>query len=277
MIVGDPVWIVWDRNFAAYIVEKHRWDCVVLQEDGWEGRAPWPAIRPRMGASRKRVMTQEEMAKVRLKIGDVVEFTRDGETLRGTVSHLKPTRAQVICADQGGEWEVPYLELSMIPAVDRSHRVERLLDLGAKADRLIAHHGLHGWSFQFDDAVRRAGSCLYATKVITMARLYCLQCQEEDWTNTLLHEIAHALAGPGHNHDKVWKRMARRIGCTGERCHNTPFAPPRYIVYCPRCKWARQRNQRSSRLVCRECSGRPSYETFTAERWREFGEDHRLT
>ena len=36
--------------------------------------------------------------------------------------------------------------------------------------------------------------------------------------NTLLHEIAHALAGHEHNHDEVWKATARSIGCDGCRC-----------------------------------------------------------
>ena len=41
---------------------------------------------------------------------------------------------------------------------------------------------------------------------------------EENVKNTLLHEIAHALAGHEHNHDEVWKATARSIGCDGCRC-----------------------------------------------------------
>ena len=38
-------------------------------------------------------------------------------------------------------------------------------------------------------------------------------------TESLLHEIAHALVGRKHNHDAEWKAKAREIGCTGERTH----------------------------------------------------------
>ena len=30
-----------------------------------------------------------------------------------------------------------------------------------------------------------------------------------DIRDTLLHEIAHAIAGPGHGHDAVWQTAAR--------------------------------------------------------------------
>lgn len=35
--------------------------------------------------------------------------------------------------------------------------------------------------------------------------------------DTVLHEIAHAIVGNKHHHDKVWRDCAQRIGCTGSR------------------------------------------------------------
>lgn len=35
--------------------------------------------------------------------------------------------------------------------------------------------------------------------------------------DTVLHEIAHAIVGNNHYHDKVWKDCAQRIGSTGSR------------------------------------------------------------
>lgn len=35
--------------------------------------------------------------------------------------------------------------------------------------------------------------------------------------DTVLHEIAHAIAGNEHHHDRVWRDCAQRIGCTGSR------------------------------------------------------------
>lgn len=35
--------------------------------------------------------------------------------------------------------------------------------------------------------------------------------------NTVLHEIAHAMVGNKHHHDRVWRDCAQRIGCNGNR------------------------------------------------------------
>ena len=40
---------------------------------------------------------------------------------------------------------------------------------------------------------------------------------EEKIINTVLHEIAHGIAGATHHHDRVWVQAAQRIGCDGQR------------------------------------------------------------
>lgn len=35
--------------------------------------------------------------------------------------------------------------------------------------------------------------------------------------DTVLHEIAHAIVGNKHHHDRIWKDCAQRIGSTGSR------------------------------------------------------------
>lgn len=41
---------------------------------------------------------------------------------------------------------------------------------------------------------------------------------EAEVRETILHEIAHALAGPRAGHGARWREIAHRIGSTGERC-----------------------------------------------------------
>ena len=41
---------------------------------------------------------------------------------------------------------------------------------------------------------------------------FVLRATWSDIRDTLLHEIAHAIVGPGHGHDAVWQTAARRIG-----------------------------------------------------------------
>ena len=55
---------------------------------------------------------------------------------------------------------------------------------------------------------------------------------DEEVKNTLLHEIAHALVGPGHRHNRVWRQKAREIGCDAKVTHNLNFSEARYRVGC---------------------------------------------
>lgn len=60
------------------------------------------------------------------------------------------------------------------------------------ADRLLNKHELleKGWRFSFDRAKRRAGSCKFSKKEITLAKAYAEQEDFKEIKNTILHEIA---------------------------------------------------------------------------------------
>jgi ribulose-5-phosphate 4-epimerase/fuculose-1-phosphate aldolase len=91
------------------------------------------------------------------------------------------------------------------------------------ATALMAEHGLCGWRIKLDHARRRAGLCDFSAKVISLSRHYVRHAEPDHIRDTILHEIAHALVGPRHGHDAVWRRKAREIGCTATRCHNLSF------------------------------------------------------
>ena len=57
---------------------------------------------------------------------------------------------------------------------------------------------------------------------------------DDEVLDTILHEIAHALVGPQHGHDAVWRAKAREIGCTGERCvsSDSPRVPGDWVGRC---------------------------------------------
>ena len=75
-----------------------------------------------------------------------------------------------------------------------------LKPLQEAAARLMAEHGLTGWTFGLTDAKRRLGVCKYRKKRIEISDYYARNNPEESVLETLLHEIAHALAGPEAGH-----------------------------------------------------------------------------
>ena len=77
-----------------------------------------------------------------------------------------------------------------------------------------------GWSFVWDTrAVRRYGQCRYRQREIGVTKVLANLNTIEETKDVVLHEIAHALTGPGHGHDFVWKRMCRKVGARPERCY----------------------------------------------------------
>lgn len=118
---------------------------------------------------------------------------------------------------------------------------------------MMAEHGLEGWRVRFDHARRRAGQCDYTRKTISLSRHYARYAETSHIQDTILHEIAHALVGPQHGHDAVWRQMARKIGCSATRCHSLTFSRPRWVMKCPKGCFMVERHRRSSRMVCMKC------------------------
>ncbi len=256
------------QSIAGYIARKSRCVAVVVADDGSEYRVPWSLLSLREGVEPRQVNTRTATLKARFRPHDAVEFQHKSESFRGVIATLGPRRARVSC-DNDKTFYVPYALLKQVSPNARKDDTRRLAALAQKAERLILAHGLPSWSFQFDDASRRAGCCHYDAKVISLSRLYCLNAPDKQVRNTILHEIAHALVGPEHHHDSVWKAKARSIGCTGDRCHNVEFAPPRYIATCPRCAWIQGTYQRRRQAICATCREPISYRTFTLKAWEE--------
>ncbi len=89
------------------------------------------------------------------------------------------------------------------------------------AEELIEKHlAGFGWTFKWDRAKRRMVYCRYLPKKISLSSILVFNATKEEIRNTILHEIAHALAGYEAGHGYKWKRTARSIGCNGETCHS---------------------------------------------------------
>ncbi|MCD8062529.1 MAG: SprT-like domain-containing protein [Akkermansiaceae bacterium] len=81
----------------------------------------------------------------------------------------------------------------------------------------LDEHGLHDWQFGWDRARRRLGVCRLQEKSITLS-IHFVRANLEaphEIRDTVLHEIAHALAWVRHGertHGPLWKRICREIG-----------------------------------------------------------------
>ena len=106
--------------------------------------------------------------------------------------------------------------------------------------------------------------CRYPEKRIELSVSFCLCAPRREVQDALLHEVAHAIVGPQHGHDAVWRAKARALGCSGKRCHDLTHSIPGWRGSCG-CGpvWRRHR------LQCQvpEEGLCPSYRTKI--KWRE--------
>ena len=126
------------------------------------------------------------------------------------------------------------------------------------ANELIKYHQLTGWYFEYDNSVRRFGVCSHKKMKIGLSKNITLLNDESKVRDTILHEIAHALVGVNHGHDRTWKRKAIEIGCNGMRCYESEEVvtpPKKWIAICPKCKTEFHRHRgKNTPSSCGKCS-----------------------
>ena len=189
--------------------------------------------------------------------GSRVEFRHRGGKADGVVTRLRLRCADVTDA-AGTRWEVPYAGMQVLERARSRCSLEQVQALGR---RLIEQHtrrnGLAaGWTFGFDLAPSRAGVCRYDDKRIDLSVSFCLRASLPEVEDTLLHEIAHAIVGKQHGHDAAWQAVARKLGCSAERCHDVTHSIASWVGECgcpkPRLRQRLQRSLAHGR-VCAGC------------------------
>ena len=101
-----------------------------------------------------------------------------------------------------------------------THRQE----FGSLVQQEMGKYGLidSGWDYHYDNAKRRLGLCNYSHKTIYFSLPFVDINTIDRMHNTVLHEIAHALIGPGYGHGYFWKAKAKYIGARPQACNSDP-------------------------------------------------------
>jgi predicted SprT family Zn-dependent metalloprotease len=132
-----------------------------------------------------------------------------------------------------------------------------LYDAQQLALDLMGQHGLTPvWRFRFSRAVTIFGSCQHGTRTIALSRPLAEINEVAEVRDTILHEIAHALAGPGAGHGPRWRKIARELGARPERCTgaDAKTVPGAWVGTCPGCGRTIERHRRSkAALACAQC------------------------
>ncbi|MGO2151145.1 SprT-like domain-containing protein [Microbacterium gubbeenense] len=146
------------------------------------------------------------------------------------------------------------------------------------ANALIRMHLDSSWTFAFDNAKRRAGLCNFTAQRISVSKYLAARFSDDDVHQTLLHEVAHALAGPAAGHGPAWKRIARELGYVGSATHNletaNELAP--WVGTCPNGHIVYRHRRPSRPSSCVKCAGGFDRRFVFAWRRREITRADRL-
>lgn len=107
----------------------------------------------------------------------------------------------------------------------------------------------YGWTFGWCRSKRSLGWCKPDKRTIELSP-YFLHEPEEKLRNTILHEIAHALAGCHNGHNEEWKRWCVIVGAKPERCSKDAktSAEPRWFGKCVCCGYVIKYHRRPKYL-----------------------------
>jgi predicted SprT family Zn-dependent metalloprotease len=127
---------------------------------------------------------------------------------------------------------------------------------GRLCGELMKQYGLAdaGWTYEYSKAARFLGMTVHSHKTIRLSAPWIFKAEEACIRDVILHEIAHALVGPGCGHGYVWQQRAKQLGARPERCNSFdgPRPEKKFINYCTNHGVVGSTNSRRDYL-CAKC------------------------
>lgn len=120
------------------------------------------------------------------------------------------------------------------------------------AEKLLAKHGLEDWSIKTNKKRAVLAETWHNTKLISISKYFIRVAEKEEFEGVFLHEIAHALLGPGYGHGREFVDKCKSISSSADYASYGVSIPIRkYLLSCPECGQTGSNNRAEDRYCAR--------------------------
>lgn len=120
--------------------------------------------------------------------------------------------------------------------------------------QLLVDHGLGDWHLDFKDVTSYHAQTYYNRKMITYSSRALMVMTKEQFLGITYHEIAHALVGTGHGHDRVFKNKYYTLAGDMDYAKSGLNLNTRhFLLTCPSCGSKGSKNNPDRWYYCKPC------------------------
>lgn len=110
-------------------------------------------------------------------------------------------------------------------------KLEKVLE---HSQSLLERHSLAGWQVAFNMKRNTLAETWHGSRVVYISRHFAKICKTEELTEVIIHEVAHALLGPGKGHDKEFVELYSKLAPAGT--HGVVAVPTKIGKYHLTCR-----------------------------------------
>lgn len=131
--------------------------------------------------------------------------------------------------------------------------IDKITAAKVRGLELMKEKGLDEWNIIFHEQEATIAETSHHFKTIGFNMNFIIIADKQSFEGVLMHEIAHALLGPGKGHGREFKKLCKEISVdTTFACSKVNMLIEKYIVFCPECNYTGSINKNKD-LYCAKC------------------------
>lgn len=101
---------------------------------------------------------------------------------------------------------------------------------------MLEDNGLYEWSVKLNNKNTTSAETHHDDKTIYLSKRFLIITDSNNFRGVMLHEIAHAMLGPGFGHGEEFMSMCSKLEVSDEfSTHGVMMGIGKYVLSCSKC------------------------------------------